>query len=215
MRQGQEAILALQYSAVLPVSTAAVRQALDVARAGDAQFAGGALGAFLDILAEQPVVTPVWTGPESEESGGRLTLAVLADLIGEARREILLVSYATMPSVEIRTALANAVAQGVEVITLLEREVDNPKFNGHGVVFGELPIRRICWPGAIRPAGAALHAKVLVVDRSVALVGSANLTDYGLERNLECGLLVRGGPVPRQIAAHLLRLKGLEDLSGA
>ncbi|WP_425454039.1 phospholipase D-like domain-containing protein [Nocardioides immobilis] len=38
-----------------------------------------------------------------------------------------------------------------------------------------------------------MHAKVLVVDRRTALVGSANLTGHALERNLECGLLVRGG----------------------
>ncbi len=56
-----------------------------------------------------------------------------------------------------------------------------------------------------------MHAKILVVDRRVALVGSANLTGYGLERNLECGLLVRGGPVPRLLVEHLLTARGLES----
>lgn len=44
-----------------------------------------------------------------------------------------------------------------------------------------------------------MHAKVQVVDRRTALVGSANLTGYGLERNLECGLLVTGGAVPQAL----------------
>lgn len=57
-----------------------------------------------------------------------------------------------------------------------------------------------------------MHAKVLVVDRRVALVGSANLTGYGLERNLECGLLVRGGLVPAALAEHLLHLRDLQAL---
>jgi phosphatidylserine/phosphatidylglycerophosphate/cardiolipin synthase-like enzyme len=57
-----------------------------------------------------------------------------------------------------------------------------------------------------------MHAKVLVVDRSVALVGSANLTGYGLERNLECGLLIRGGPVPAALAEHLLHVDDLQTL---
>ncbi|MDT4956422.1 MAG: hypothetical protein QOD31_221, partial [Pseudonocardiales bacterium] len=68
-----------------------------------------------------PSITPVWTGPESSAAGGRLTLAVVADLIDEARQEILLVSYATMPSIEVRNALIRATARGVAITTLLER----------------------------------------------------------------------------------------------
>ncbi len=56
-----------------------------------------------------------------------------------------------------------------------------------------------------------MHAKVLVVDRRTALVGSANLTGYALERNLECGLLLRGGPVPSLLVDHLLSANGLEE----
>lgn len=65
-------------------------------------------------------------------------------------------------------------------------------------------------PAAARPASAAMHAKLLIVDRRTALVGSANLTSHGLERNLECGLLVRGGAVPSRLAEHLLGARGLE-----
>jgi cardiolipin synthase len=57
-----------------------------------------------------------------------------------------------------------------------------------------------------------MHAKVLVVDRQTALVGSANLTGYGLERNLEAGVLIRGGPVPSLLAEHLLTARGIEDV---
>jgi phosphatidylserine/phosphatidylglycerophosphate/cardiolipin synthase-like enzyme len=55
-----------------------------------------------------------------------------------------------------------------------------------------------------------MHAKVLVVDRKTALVGSANLTGYGLERNLEAGMLIRGGPVPALLAEHLFTARGIE-----
>jgi cardiolipin synthase len=37
-----------------------------------------------------------------------------------------------------------------------------------------------------------LHAKVLVVDRSIALVGSANLSFHGMVSNHEMALVVRG-----------------------
>jgi len=212
MREGPDATRALQQSAVLPPSAAAVRQAVELTEAGQGQYASGALTALLDLVAEQPVITPVWTGPESERSGGRLTLAVLADLINEARREILLVSYATLPSVEIRSTLSDAAARGVTITMLLERHADNPQFSGYGDPFPGISARHLSWSGPHRPSGAAMHAKVLVVDRHVALVGSANLTGYGLERNLECGLLVRGGPVPAALAEHLLHMRELHLL---
>jgi len=58
-----------------------------------------------------------------------------------------------------------------------------------------------------------MHAKVLVIDDRLALVGSANLTGAGLERNLECGVLVRGGPLPRAMRDHLLNLAGVAPLT--
>jgi cardiolipin synthase len=54
--------------------------------------------------------------------------------------------------------------------------------------------------------GAALHAKVIVVDDQVALVGSANLTSRAMESNLECGILIRSGPQPRAIRDHITGL---------
>jgi len=58
---------------------------------------------------------------------------------------------------------------------------------------------RLHWPLVQRPSGAALHAKVIVVDGSVALVGTANLTSRAIESKLECGILIRGGPQPKAI----------------
>jgi len=47
-----------------------------------------------------------------------------------------------------------------------------------------------------------LHAKVLVVDRSVALVGSANLSFHGMVSNHEMAVIVRG-PTAESIAERL------------
>ena len=52
-----------------------------------------------------------------------------------------------------------------------------------------------------------MHAKVIVVDDRVALVGSANLTSRAMETNLECGILIRGGPQPRAIREHVTELR--------
>jgi len=49
---------------------------------------------------------------------------------------------------------------------------------------------------------ASLHAKVTVVDRSRAYVGSANLTDQSLQNAVEIGLYLEDGPVG-QITEYL------------
>ena len=85
----------------------------------------------------------MWTGPESSRGHGRLTLAVVADLIDEARVEILVASYATIPGDSIRAALSSAVQRGVQTTFLLERADDNPTFHGGAEPFLGLTARRL------------------------------------------------------------------------
>lgn len=152
-------------------------------------------------------VSVVWTGPESGVSSSRLTAATVIDLINEARVEILLVSYATQTEPSISTALSAAEPRGVMVTLLVERNADNPSYTSPlSVPFPSVEALRLHWPRAQRPSGAALHAKVIVVDDSVALVGSANLTSRAMESNLECGILIRGGPQPKAIRDHITGL---------
>lgn len=212
LRQGPSAIRTLKARAVLPASSAAVSTALQLAEQGDATFAAGVLTGQLDAVEARPQVTPVWTGPESAVGRGRLTLAVVADLIDEAERELLLASYATVPGGDVRRALQAAADRGVNLTLLLERPEDNAKFHGHSDPFPGLSAQRLAWPAGARPPDASMHAKLLVIDRRTALVGSANLTSHALERNLECGLLVRGGPVPGLLAEHLLTVPTVKRL---
>jgi phosphatidylserine/phosphatidylglycerophosphate/cardiolipin synthase-like enzyme len=213
LRQGPLAVEQLESSAVLPNSAYVVRQAADLSRHGHGPYAAGVLTALLDSEADLPQITPVWTGPDSQRPGGRLTLAVLADLIDQAEQSILLASYATLPSPQVRSALEAAVNRGVEVTLLLERASDNPGFSGPDDPLPGLSARRMHWPVHRRPSGAAMHAKVLVIDDHLALVGSANLTGAALERNLECGLLIRGGSTPAALREHLLSMIDIEPLS--
>jgi cardiolipin synthase A/B len=76
-----------------------------------------------------------------------------------------------------------------------------------GAPFSGLGAVRLHWPRGQRPAGASLHAKVIVVDDGIALVGSANLTNRAMETNLECGILIRGGPQPQAIRRHITELR--------
>ena len=148
----------------------------------------------------------VWTGPESEVDTGRLTSQVVIDLIGEAQSELLLASYATNPQQRTVTALSDALQRGVDITVLLERSVDNPAYRSDSEVLRELPVRRLIWPAEQRVTGASLHPKFIVVDKRLALIGSANLTGRALDVNMECGVLIRNGPHPRAIADHVWSL---------
>jgi cardiolipin synthase len=148
----------------------------------------------------------VWTGPESDVDTTRLTAAVIVELLGEAQREVLLVSYATRSEQRVTAAISLAIGRGVDVTVLLERNADNPSYLARGQPFAELELRRLAWPAAGRPPGAALHAKLIVVDNDIALVGSANITGRAMETNLECGVLIRGGRQPQLIRDHIFGL---------
>jgi len=172
---------------------------------GSAYLAGllaGSAQAF-ERARQRQRIDVVWTGPETGSGAGRLTAATVIDLIGQARREILLVSYAINNEPLIEAALAAAAERGVEITLLAERHEDNPGYTAVGVPFPGLDAFRLRWPTRRRPSGAALHAKIIVVDDSTALVGSANFTSRAMESNLECGILLRGGPEPAAIRQHI------------
>lgn len=173
---------------------------------GGELLAGALIGALHRNSSEREALDVVWTGPDSEVGTSRLTSAVVVDLISSARRDVLLVGYAVHSEPSVAAALTRAVDDGVAVTLLLERAADNPSFRGLRTAFPELPAARWFWPAAARPAGASLHAKVLVVDGEAALIGSANVTGAALEHNLECGLLLRGGPHPRAVRDHIVSL---------
>lgn len=49
---------------------------------------------------------------------------------------------------------------------------------------------------------SSLHAKCIVVDREVAFVSSANLTEAAHVRNIEVGVLIRSRPFAQRLAVH-------------
>jgi phosphatidylserine/phosphatidylglycerophosphate/cardiolipin synthase-like enzyme len=66
------------------------------------------------------------------------------------------------------------------------------------------------WPTAKRTeAGAKMHAKLAVADRRVLFVTSAQ---SGVGKNIEAGLLIRGGPAPARAAEHVDALRASGDL---
>ncbi len=91
---------------------------------------------------------------------------------------------------------------------LAEDPIDDPNFTGAPAkALDGLPVNWLRWPADQRPAsGAALHAKTVVIDRSIAFITSANVTKRAAGDNIEAGLLVRGGDIPQRLVDHVGQL---------
>jgi phosphatidylserine/phosphatidylglycerophosphate/cardiolipin synthase-like enzyme len=152
--------------------------------------------------------TPVWTGPGAAGER-RLTANVLHELIARATERVLLISFAAFTLSEVASDLQCAADRGCMVDVVFETEEDSAgRYDGPGVAaFAHVTgITRWRWPADKRPAGAVLHAKVLVVDGRRALVGSANLTRRALEANIEAGVVINDQHVASAIEDHVRAL---------
>ncbi|HEX9624569.1 MAG TPA: DISARM system phospholipase D-like protein DrmC [Streptosporangiaceae bacterium] len=183
--------------------------------AGLAYLTGLAAG-YAQRAGEVSVET-VWSGPASHHVPVRATAAVLADVVCEARHELLLMTYSAQPYRPLSDALGAAVSRGVVVSVVVETlqgagsalSGDEPCHAFSGVPGVEL----WHWPTSQRiEPGAKMHAKLAVADRRVLLVTSANLTQSGVAKNIEAGLLIRGGNAPQRTAEHVDALRASGNL---
>ena len=174
-----------------------------------------AADAVQDVRGEQHV-SVVWTGPASYEVPVRATSAVLAEVIEEARKSLIVVSFAAYKVVAVVAALRAAAERGVEVRLVLESVIESKGKLSHDAkaafdVLGST-VSFYVWPAELRVSKggghAAMHAKCAVADRRMAFVTSANLTGAAMTDNMELGLVVRGGDVPKRIANHFDALIG-------
>lgn len=157
----------------------------------------------------------IWTGPPNEVFPVRRTDQVLYDLLLQAKSRVLLVTFAAGRIPRLGAHLEEAVRKGLKVTLILESEMDS---DGQLTIdclraFPESVQRGAeiyYWPRSRRelnPAGrpGKLHAKCAVVDEA-AILSSANLTDDAFYRNMEMGVVVRGGEVPNTIYRHYFAL---------
>lgn len=148
-------------------------------------------------------VSVVVTGTEWMGSGIGSIESALERLFREASQEIILAVYTISSGAESTVRwLENALARGVTikfVTNQLPQTVPQ-------VVYHLVALRNIYphlyfyeFTGTDQED---LHAKVVVVDRRLALVGSSNLSYRGMITNLELALLVEG-PVVADVARAL------------
>jgi cardiolipin synthase len=222
-----------RHAVINTVPTAVFRHcaaALCTAWAGEEGLPGRSLALAVRVAADavadtrgEQQVSVVWTGPASYEVPVRATSAVLTDVIAEAKHELIAVSFAAYKVADVVEALRSAADRNVTVRLVLESVADSQGKLTHDakLAFDALPdgVEFYVWPAERRATSAgghaAMHAKCAVADGRVAFVTSANLTGAAMTENMELGLVVRGGDVPRRIAAHFNALISAGELRAA
>lgn len=167
----------------------------------------------------ESLVELVLSGPTAESVPMQDTAAVMQTLVRGAQRDILLVGYAVNDGRTIFRDVAERLdaLPGLNVTLCLNIHRSGDTSASPVIVQRFLEeFRKRHWPGKRLPtlfyfppslelAGgdrASLHAKCVVVDRSLALVTSANFTEAAQHRNIELGLLVRHAPLAHRIHAY-------------
>ena len=157
----------------------------------------------------------IWTGPKTEGVALRQTDQALLEVISSARKELLIVSFVAYKADSITKAMSKAIDRGVEIIMVLEPD----RLMGGKATFDSISkIKNIVpgvsihyWPPEKReksPKGkyGSLHAKCAVADENIAYLSSANLTGHAMELNMELGVLIKGGGLPKRTRDHFMGL---------
>jgi len=164
-----------------------------------------------------PATQVVWTGPKVDGSYLRSTREVVRELMRAAQHDIFVIGYWIAARddregiiEEVITSLGLAVDRGVRTTVIVdERQRPDGRNNRQALVDAwspGVPLPRILtWRLPSDDRHLKLHAKVLVADGADALVTSANLTFYAMDRNMEMGVRVSGAPA-KAISDHFQRL---------
>jgi phosphatidylserine/phosphatidylglycerophosphate/cardiolipin synthase-like enzyme len=184
----------------------------EVQVSGD-EVAGMLLGASeARVCVERDLsVELVWTGPTTRAVPTRRTEQVLLDLIAGAQTELFLVSFVAYDVQSVVSAMNEAARRGVRLRVLLEastRHGGSLNVDPSATMRANVPTAELfTWKEKAAPfVDGKVHAKVAVVDGTRAFITSANLTGHALEKNMEAGVLVNGGPVPKTLSDHLQAL---------
>ncbi len=150
----------------------------------------------------------VWTGPSSELVATRKTEQALLEVINAAREKLFLTSFVAYDVASIMAALGKTADRDVALSMLLE----SSDRHGGGVSIDGIARMREAFPSARiffwkekgdEFVGGKVHAKVAVCDEKACFISSANLTGHAMEKNMEAGVLIRGGALPRTLHRHL------------
>jgi cardiolipin synthase len=164
--------------------------------------------ALLDISCRLDRVSLAVTGLGWLGSGAPSVEQEMIALVRGARREIALCAYSVTPgALSFLSEMKEVVSQGVIATLIVNRfATQSPEVQLYMKEAARTCDRWHLYDFAPAGAQTELHAKVLVVDRSRALLGSANLSFHGMISNHEMAVVLRG-PTAEAISLRIDMLK--------
>lgn len=174
------------------------------------------------LIDRQETIDLVWTGPKTGLIPTRNTEQAIREVVEAASHHLFLVSYVFFNAPSIIASLNEAAIRGVSIRILLEASTE---FGGAVTIDG-MAAMRVAVPSAElyawtlredreleRRGSGSVHAKCAVADQRIAFITSANLTSAAMERNMELGVLIRGGNTPLRLHDHLNALVSTSVIS--
>lgn len=154
----------------------------------------------------------VWTGPDVGVIPVRLTEQALIQLVDASHERVTVVNFAVYHVPRVCEALRRAAARGCSISLILETPDGQEGPAGYDTVAALGSGIRECseiyvWPATARQADSKgrrglMHVKAAIADGERLLLSSANLTEYALSTNMELGVLITGGRLPRDAQRH-------------
>lgn len=128
--------------------------------------------------------------------------AALAAIVGGSRRRLWMTEAYFAPRRRVGGILGRAAARGVDVRLLLPGRTDvrTVRHAGHGF-FADLLRRGV---RIFEYQAAVLHAKTIVADGRVSVVGSSNIDFRSFERNAECNFAMFDAPIAEELERQFL-----------
>lgn len=153
----------------------------------------------------------VWTGPTTPFVSARRTEQVLLQVINSAEKSLFITSFVAYDLPSIVKVLNTANDRGVVISMLLELSQEHGgsiTFDAIGKMTTLVPAAKLYFwrDKADLFSDGRVHAKVAVADGRMCFITSANLTGHAMEKNMEAGVLISGGHIPRLLDDHLRSL---------
>ena len=165
----------------------------------DAPRTVAVLRAIAGAKALRQDITPVWTMPGNEATIGHLT-SEFDRLVLAARVSVTCATYNFERTSRMWTVLAEASEQPGVVVTVY---LDGDKADA-AAVKAQLPKATVYRSGTL-PDGTPVvsHAKFVIIDHTIVLLTSANLSYSAEHRNIELGLLLQIGSLAAAIESAI------------
>ena len=133
------------------------------------------------------------TGPELIQRGIRGIEPVVEEIINDAENEIQMVAYIfTSRAIHLLNLMERAAERGIKIDMIINHLESQDEAVRSKLSFLSSRFPHVKIFNFVDPEGRQLHAKIIVVDRKSAVIGSANFSWGGMYANYEIGLLLQG-----------------------